>query len=265
MSHRSPKPLAIVTAGLCLGLSPSALAVPVGTTPDTRPAAPEQRQAWKTQGITVQFGGTYLQGNVDLGAVNAAVGYTRNWGAHQLFFDAANTLTVISGVPVVNRANGSLLYAYGVRDNLNLFGYTTHTFDSSIKLNYRLTNGIGLCLHRIGTPTLTLGLVSLAMSLENEWYQGDVTRTTPRAVLRNSYTWPVLPNLDLGVDAFYMPAVTDIGNYRLYGEAFAKVAITPDALALKMSVADEFNSLPLPGVKNNDFGAFTTLSFSWGS
>lgn len=72
---------------------------------------------------------------------------------------------------------------------------------------------------------------SLDMSHGNEWYQADSTRATPRAVLRNSYTWPVLPNVDLGVDAFYIPAVTDLSNFRLYGEAFAKIAITPDALS----------------------------------
>ena len=255
----------ILAATLLITLAPAALATPVGTTPDTRPAAPEQRQAWKEQGISVQLGGSYLQGNVDFASLNASVGYNRNWGPHQLFLDAANTLNVVGGQPILNRANGSLLYAFGLRDNLNVYGYTTHTFDSSIKLNYRLTNGVGICLHRIGSPILSLGLVSLGMSLENEWYQDDVTRLTPRAVLRNSYTWPVLSNLDLGVDGFYMPAVTDLGNYRLYGEAFAKLAVVPDLLSLKLSVADEYASRPVTGVKNNDFGAFTTLSINWGT
>ena len=107
-------------------------------------------------------------------------------------------------------------------------------------------------------------LLSLAMVDEVEWFQQTPVQSAVRAALRGTGAWPVTDSLDLGFDAFYTPAVLDPGDFRLYGELFATVKLVPDLLALKLSLADEFDSRPQAGIKPNDVGVFTTLQFTLG-
>lgn len=240
-------------------------AAPVGTTTDTRPAAPQQRKQWTTQGISLQLSGSALQGNVNMLNVSTLLSYNLNLAKHQLFLDFGNLYTRAGTNEVANRLNGSLLYAYNLLDNVNLYGYSTHSTDRSIKLNYRLTNGAGLCLHKIAAPTFNLFLVSLGMAYENEWFDNATSPSAMRAVLRFNAALPLGEIFEAGVDSFYTPAVNDFGDFRIYTEAFIKFKVTPDLLSLKLSVADEYDSRPQPGVANNDFGVFATVGLDWGN
>src|SRR5687768_13962090 len=113
-------------AALLLLLSATpALAVPVGTSADTRPAAPQQRQLWKSQGLTVKLGGSFMQGNVNLATLSSSLSANVNRGQHQLFLDAGNFYTGSGAQVLVNRVAASALYAYSAADNFNTFAYTT--------------------------------------------------------------------------------------------------------------------------------------------
>lgn len=241
----------------------SAQAVPIGTTPDTRPAAPQQRKAFKNQGISLNFSGSVLQGNVNLINTSGLLSYNLNIDKHQIFLDLGQLYTLAGTNVIANRLNGTLLYAYNLLDNFNLYGYTTHTRDDSIKLNYRLTNGVGVCLHKLVPDIFSLSLVSLGLASENEWFQDQSTPFALRAVLRLALTYPLSDWAELGLDSFYTPVSTDFGDYRLYGEAFVNLKLN-ELFSLKLSVADEYDSRPLNSVQNNDFGVFSTLTFNWG-
>lgn len=248
--------------GVCGSMAP-ALAVPIGTTPDTRPAAPQQRRQWKDFGVGMELGGNWLQGNANVMTMSALVNLNANSGPHQLYMDLGNLYNQAGPNVLVNRLAGSALYAYGLLDNLNLYGYTTHSRDQATKLDYRLTTGAGVCLHRIASEAFPLFLVSLAPVLENEWYASQPMSSTWRTALRLNAIRPITESMDLGVDAFYMPAVTDAGDYRLYGEASLRFKLS-QALSLKVTAADEYDARPQPGVQNNDYGVFTTLALDWG-
>lgn len=243
----------------------SVLAVPIGTTADTRPAAPQQRQQWKNQGLNFQVGGNYFQGNINLFSLNTSLSYNLNVNKNQFFIDAGNIFTQSGEQVIANRINGTFLYAYNALDNLNFFYYMSHSHDDSLKLNYRLTNGAGVCLHKIASPIFDVFLVSLGISSENEWFEKTAPMLSIRPVLRVSATLPVADLVDIGVDSFYNPLITNIQNYRVYSEGFINFKVQKDFLNLKLSVADEYNSTPLNNVKNNDFGVFTTLSFNLGN
>lgn len=258
------KNLCLLAGMFCVSQTlPPALAVPIGTTPDTRPAAPQQRKQWQNQGISLDFSGTMLNGNVNLINASGSVSYNLNIGQHQLFLDAGQLYTLAGDQTIANRLNGSLLYAYNLLDNLNLYGYSTHSRDDSLKLNYRLTNGAGVCVHKLLPEVFDLALISLGMATENEWFQNQTTPFAVRAVLRMTLTKPLTDWLDVGVDGFYTPVVNDFGDYRLYGEAFLQFKLNEN-VALKLSLADEYDTRPVGGVKNNDFGMFTTLRLNWG-
>ncbi len=245
-------------------LSLKSWAVPVGTTSDTRPAAPQQRKQWNIQGFNLQLGGTLLGGNVDFMSLNSSISYNYNIGKNQFFIDAGNIFSKAGNNIIANRINASGLYAYNLLDNFNLYAYTTHTYDSSIKLDYRLGNGLGVCLHKIAAPTFKLFLISLGGVTENEWFQKNSTAFSVRGVLRLNAILPVTDYVDLGIDSFYTPAIDNFSDYRLYGEAFALFKITPDTLSFKLSFADEYDSKPQLDVKNNDYGIFGTFSLDIG-
>ena len=241
------------------------LSAPVGTTSDTRPATPQQRKQWKTQGFNVQLGGTLLGGNIDFQTLNSSVSYNLNVENNQFFIDAGNIFTKAGGNVIANRLNASGLYAYNIRDNFNIYAYTTHTYDSSIKLDYRLTNGFGVCLHKIASPIFKLFLISLGGATENEWFQSNIKEFAFRSVLRLNAILPISDSVEFGVDSFYTPALPNLNDYRIYGEAFAQFKIIPDRLSFRISLADEFDSTPKTGVKNNDYGIFANLSLDIGN
>lgn len=254
-------PVALLLA--TLALPAGALAAPVGTTPDTRPAAPQQRRQWKELGYGLELSGNFLQGNANLLNVSGVLSLNLNRGPHQLYLDAGNILTQAGSATLVNRQSGSALYAYGLRDNFNFYGYTTHASDQATNLSQRFTNGLGVCLHRLGAPDFPLFLVSLGPAYESERYRTGGSADTWRSVLRVNAVRPLSPGLELSADTFYTPAVPDMADFRLYGEATLKLKLS-ETLALKFTAADEYDSRPLPGVQNNDFGLFTTLAAEWG-
>lgn len=249
---------------ILLCLSKQALAVPIGTTPDTRPAAPQQRKQWDHQGINLQLSGSYLNGNINLLNASSSASYNVNFGPHQFFADLGNLLTIAGGNTVANRINASLLYAWNMTPNINLYGYTTHSTDESTKLNYRLTNGIGICRHQLFPELFSLAFLSAGLATENEWFQDQSSPFAVRAVLRLNLAVPLSDWADLGMDTFYTPVVTNPNDFRIYAETYLKFALS-ETLSFKLSVADEFDSRPLSSVKNNDFGVFSTLSLDWGN
>lgn len=244
--------------------APPAFATPVGTTPDTRPAAPQQRASWQTYGFGAQWTGTGLAGNVNLINSGASLNANANWGAHQVFLDAGHAFTQAGSTVLVNRFAGSALYAYAVRDNMNIYGYTTHATDQSIKLDYRVTNGLGLCRHKLALPDFSLLLFSFGPVHEVEYFKGLPGPLLQwRGVVRLNGVRPLTDRLEAAFDSVLTPAFPDPGDFRVFGEVALKVKLT-DVLSAKLTLADEYDSRPLAGVQNNDLGLFTTLAAEWG-
>jgi hypothetical protein len=249
---------------LALLAAAPALAVPVGTSADTRPAAPQQRTQWKDGGFSLQVTGNYLRGNVNLSTLNTSLSLNLNRGPHQYFLDAGNVYTGSGATTLVNRLAGSGLYAYAFADNQNFYAYNTSSHDASIKLDFRNTTGLGWCVHRLAEPHFSLLLLSFNPAYEYELFQGGSVASTWRGVARLNAIKPLGETVEAGFDGFYSPAVSDLGDTRLYGEAYVKTKLIGDLLSLKLTVADEYDTRPQAGVQENDFGVFTTVGIEWG-
>ncbi|PKL75137.1 MAG: hypothetical protein CVV27_16950, partial [Candidatus Melainabacteria bacterium HGW-Melainabacteria-1] len=135
--------------------------------------------------------------------------------------------------------------------------------DESIKLNYRLTNGAGVCYHKWLPDIFDLALISLGLAGENEWFQDQSTPFAVRAVLRLTLARPLTDWAEIGLDSFYSPVVNDPADFRIYSEAYLKFKLS-ELVSFKLSAADEYDSRPLGSVQSNDFGLFTTLALDWG-
>lgn len=250
--------------GLASGIAPlSAHAVPVGRSADTRPAAPQQWEHRDRDGLSAEISGNLLRGNVDHATLTSAFSFITNSGPHQLMGHGTHFLTRNQKIVLINRASGSLLYAYSITERFNAFVYSTHMMDESLGLDYRLTNGAGLCRHRLLPDLLSLLLVSVAIAPEQAWFIGDDSRFTVRAALRTTAVLDLSEIAELGADAFFMPSVTDLADHRLYGEAFLKLR-AGERVWFKIAAADEYDADPPPGIERNDLGVFSSLGLDVG-
>lgn len=242
-----------------------AMAVPVGTSADTRTAAPQHRPTWKSGGLDLKLDGSTLAGNVNLTNLGVNLDANYNQGPHQLFFDAGDLYTAAPGNVLVDRIAGSALYAYAVRDNFNAYGYVTGAHDASIKLDSRYTVGLGGCRHKLLPDVFSLFLISVNPAYEVERFSTGASTQTFRGVLRATATRPLSEQVESGFDAFYTPALTDLGDWRAYGEVYVKVKLVGDLLALRLTAANEYDSRPQPGIQNDDVGVFSSLELAWGN
>lgn len=244
-----------------------AWALPVGTTPDTRPAAPHQHTKRDEYGVEVNLGGNLLAGNAVSRSLNLGLGLQRRmapWGA---YLDTAAFYSEVGGGQAIARGQGSGMVTYAMAPWFNWFAFSTHATDSSTKVAYRATAGAGPCWHNFGKPYVDYGLISLALAQEAEWATaavGSPAAFATRGQLRTNFIKPISPTATLEFDGFWTPALNDPTDYRLYGEASMRMALVSDALSLKLAVADEYDNRPIPGVGGNNMGAFLTLVYSVG-
>lgn len=243
-----------------------AWALPVGTTPDTRPAAPHQHTAREAYGVEVNLGGNLLAGNVSSRSLNLGLGLQGRqypWGA---YFDTAGFYSEVGGGQPIARGQASGMVTYAMAPWFNWFAFTTHATDSSTKVGYRATVGAGPCWHNFGKPYIDYGLLSLALAQEAEWAMAPLgsQALATRGQLRTNFVKPINANMTLEFDGFWTPALNDPADYRLYGEGSLRVKLVEEALSLKLALADEFDTRPLGGVGTNNVGVFGTLVFSLG-
>jgi hypothetical protein len=233
---------------------------PFSRTDDTRPRAPEEWQRREVYGIDLAAGATRLSGNVDHFAVNGSLDVMlRLHERHELFVEAGAVYSAFGGQPVLDKQAGSLLWAWAIHEHLNLFLYSTHGRNRFLTLKYRMTNSLGLCVHSLAPKAMSTSLISVGVTPEHEWWEDGVRETQIRGTLRLTLTAPFTPFVVVGLDVSYAPVFVDMGDFRLFGEAFAELKITPDVLALRITVADEFDSRPREGVKGNDLSVVPSL------
>lgn len=233
---------------------------PFSRTDDTRPKAPEEWQRREKYGIDLAAGATRLAGNVDHFAIHGSLDVmVRLHERHELFVEADAIYSAFAGKPVLDKQAASLLWAWAVHDHLNVFLYSTHGRNRFLTLRYRMTNSLGLCVHGLAPKAMPTSLVSLGVTPEHEWWEDGAREAQIRGTLRLTLTAPFTPFMMVGIDVSYSPVFVDMGDFRLHGEAFAELKITEKTLALRITVADEFDSRPREGVKKNDLSVVPSV------
>ena len=129
---------------------------------------------------------------------------------------------------------------------------TTHAHNEAIRLRYRTTDGGGVCYHSFLSGPLDPVLISAAIMPEYEKFKDGVTHSMTRGNFRFTFGYPMTSHFAAGADLIYMPRLTRFSDYRMYGEAYFKFKITDNTLDFKVTVTDEYESRPRPGVKFND-------------
>jgi hypothetical protein len=255
--------LIAAAAALCLD-SAAAAANVFARADDTRVAAPEQRPARQDYSLDLSLGGSYLAGNVDHVAVAPALALGLKLGNSSLFADVRSNYTANGGKTIIDRHKGSLLYAFSLAEQWNAYAYNTHAKNAFITLDYRTTASAGLCWHSfLGTPGV-VPLISAGVTPEFEWWQDGSQEQALRGTVRMATTAKATNHLRVGFDVIAQPRLTDAGDLRVYGEGFAELKITDNALAVRLTVSDEYDSRPKMSVQRHDITVVPSLVIKTG-
>ncbi|HNW43917.1 MAG TPA: DUF481 domain-containing protein [Elusimicrobiales bacterium] len=222
-------------------------------TQDLRPKPPEYWASGKYT-LDATLSGAYLKGNVDNTSVAGGLNYmARPAEKHQFSIESNASYASFNDRILLDNLKASGLYAYTLKPHLNLFAASTHAKNRSIKLDYRTTNGIGLCVHGFLPETFSPLLLSLALTPEQESYSDGKSESATRAMLRLNFKAPLNDYAALGADFAYTPDLAEFSDYRFYGETYFQFKITPETLFFRVTFSDEYDAMPRPGVKKNDF------------
>jgi len=227
---------------------------------DTRPKPPEYRARERRLKLDLGGGGAMLSGNVEHLAANGSLALTlRLAEQHELFVDGRVQHSFFAGAAALDKDSASLLYVFAALDFLNLYAQSTHARNRFLKLSYRTTNSLGVCLHTKLEPQIDPAMISLGVTPENEWWEDGHTEMTWRGTLRLNATLRPLRGIELGVDVILAPALIDPGDFHAVADAYLQLAIVPDRLSLRLAVTDEYDSRPPAGVAHNDLSVLPSL------
>ena len=246
---------AVLSLILLAGLNSQIHAQAYSRSDDVR-VKPPQAYAGSTDKLDIEGGFSYMEGNVDSRSLNGAVNYKVELSSRtELMVDGAANYSTFGDSTTMEKLHGSALYAYHLQPHWNLFAVSTHAHNRFLSLNYRTTNGAGICAHSFMPGPFDLFLLSLAVTPEYAYYSDRTIDRTTRALARLNFTAHPTDYLSIGFDGMYLPSFQDFGDYRLYAETFAQFKITPQTLSYKVTLSDEYDSAGRPGIKLNDFTA----------
>jgi hypothetical protein len=222
---------------------------------DTR-VKPPQAYAANPDKLDVEGGFSYMEGNVNSRGINGAYTFhTSLSSSTEIMSDGSANYSTFGDQTTMEKLRASLLFAYHLQPHWNIYAASTQAHNRFLNINYRTTNGVGICAHSFMPGPFKLFLVSLAAAPEYAYYSDRTIERTTRAVARLNFALPATEYLDVGFDGFYLPSLQDFGNYQLYAEGFAEFRISPKALSYKVTLSDEYDSASRPGIKLNDFSA----------
>ncbi len=234
-------------------------------TGDPLASPPQLAKKWENIGLDISIGATYLEGNVEILSFMSKLSANAHFDEHSFYIDASNMFTESNEKRILNKINGSFLYAYTINDNLNFYVSSAHTMNEFSKLDYRTSNGIGICVHNFWKPLFSVFLFSFGFNVENEWFDNDDQENHVTGAFRWTFQLSVTENLKIGSDFIYVPVVDDAKDFRIYEEAYAEFKITKDELlAFRVSLISEYDSQPQPDVEKSDTGIYVSLVFHLG-
>lgn len=157
---------------------------------------------------------------------------------------------------------GGIDYSSFFTDTLSWYARSELEKDDIELLDLRSTTAFGIGKHVIREEDQNLEFRA-GLAYRYESFQDGSTVESPGLDLAlihsKNLSWGTLNNL-----LTYNPSFEDFGNFRVYHETSLDLPIgTGDFWKLRMGISNDYNSEPLPGLKEMDTTYFTRLILSW--
>lgn len=234
----------------------------------TASAAPAaKRQSGLTEGWdgAANIGFSFTSGNADTATFTAGVRAEKS-AEKDKWTTYLNTLWNRNKVAGINVTTSNAIWG-GLRYDRNitkkLFGFGSFDFerDKPQKLNFRSVIGAGLGYHAIKNDKTELDFFGGA-AWNRTWFIGS-TRSSAELLVGNTLKHKFNDRVKVQQGFTFYPNLTQTGEYRFVYDSTLSADITK-RIGWFVTVADRYNSLPLFGIKKNDFLFATGLKVGFG-
>ena len=213
------------------------------------------------------FGLGLARGNSD--TTNIALGFnadrkttTDEWNltvASLYTTSTANNLTSTTA----NTLGGALRYDHNLTTRLFAFGLLTGMYDYLQNLDERISPNGGLGYHVIATKATTLDVLGgIGYTYEN--YSTGLVNNFINANIGEELNHSFTADTTLFEKLYFFPYLNDPGNYRGTFD-FGVATKFYRALTWNLTLGDIYNSIPVPGKRNNDLVLTTGVGISFGA
>lgn len=210
------------------------------------------------------FGYTLTAGNSETTNLSLAARVVRRWERSRWSGDAGFLRATDEGEETASRGEASVQYDYFPSERVFFFGRTSVSFNEPAGLDLRLSPAAG-----VGYQVLERERVELTLQGGASWIRDEFTDGTSdeavHAVLSEAFRFVLSETADLQQTLTYEPKLEDLEDFLLRTEVSLTAMIT-DALGLKVSFRDEFDSRPFdPAVgeerEKNDITLVTGVTY----
>ena len=213
------------------------------------------------------FGLGLARGNSD--TTNVALGFnadrkttTDEWNITAASIYSTSTANNVT-VPSANNFFGAIRYDHNLTKRVFVFGLFAGGYDHLQLLDERLSPSGGLGFHAIATKTTTLDLFGgIGYTYEN--YSTGLVNNFINATVGEQFGHNFTPNTAITESLYFFPYLNDAGNYR-GAFNFGVASKFYKALTWNLNFGDIYNSVPVPGKKDNDLQLTTGLGITFGA
>lgn len=201
-------------------------------------------------------------GNADRSAIGVGASATLEGSKDKLGFYLGIDKAEENDNTTADEIKGGIDYSSFFSDTWSWYARSELEKDDIELLDLRSTTAFGVGKHVIREEDQSLEFRGgLAYRFENFQDGSEVESPGLDLALIHSktFSWGTLNNL-----LTYNPSFEDFGNFRVYHESSLDIPVgTGDFWKLRIGVSNDYNSEPLPGLKEMDTTYFTRLLLSW--
>ena len=261
--HVAPRAALAGTVALALAVAgptdAHAQEAPTATEPGF---AAEDEEGWRG---SADLGFTLTEGNSETTTLSVAGlvvwRYDRSrWTASTSFLRATD-----EGEETANRGDAAVQYDWFPSERFFFFGRGAASFNEPAGLDLRLSPAAGAGYQLIESERHEVTVRGGGSWIRDEFTDGSSDQAV-HVLLAQAYHWAISETADLEQSVVYEPKAEEIGDYLLTAQLSVSAMIT-EALGLKVSVKDEFDSEPFDPaageepVEENDLTLVTGLTF----
>lgn len=217
----------------------------------------ERAESWKR---SVDFAYTLARGNANTSDLYATFSLSRHRGSNRLAFASLGRYGVSNGAQVTHLFSSLFRYEQPVA-TVPAFTETTFEIDGIKRLNYRLSENVGLTYPVRKSEDSKLNF-DLGMGLSHEAYSTGLERTLASGLLRATGVQKLLGKTRLSQQVSLFPDLSGQAGYRLQADVSFTAPIT-NHIGLRLRGLNRFDSRPQGTAKRNDFSLLTGFTFEF--
>lgn len=218
----------------------------------------EKKKIWK---YNVGMGYTYRSGNDESQEGNLLIETTRETDKDKLFIGSTGLLGTDSQGNQVSKATGRTQYNRDINQDFYWLLLGSGDYDSAQKLDYRLFTGPGLGWKAIKSEKIDLNF-EMGPVFESEKYASQYAANSLKGRLAQNFEFRFAEKAKAfqGVEIYGDPTVED--HYLINARAGVETGLTK-FMNLRFTLQNQYNARPLPGTKDNDLSAVTSIIFNY--